>query len=200
MLAKRSNRVYSRPIEGEKGEYGEYMNIVDQLTHDRDAGYPINIKESVRRLWAWVLPVVAMQTIVTRIRDSGQTEDDDVRCMKEYLESMPHGLNADSAIGHLLSHTFRDARRLLAEGGFQTALLDLVNSRGHVAALRSLQNKARKESVLLIFDTLESYRMFQPYMIDGLQGVLEAVKAFFADPQMSDVSLNFSSPPRFMIA
>ena len=194
MLAKRSDKAYSRPIEGEKNEYGEYMNVVDQLTHDRDSGYPVNIKESVRRLWAWVLPVVAMQTIVTRVRDSGQTPDDDVRCMKEYLESLPHGLSADSNIGHLLSHTFRDARQLLPERGFQTALLDLVNSHGHVAALRSLHNKTRKSSVLLIFDTLESYRMFQPYMIEGLQGVLEAVKAFFADPQMSGVSIKFFIP------
>jgi hypothetical protein len=194
MLERENNWTYPRAIQGEYGEYGEYMAIVNQLTHDRDAGHPVNIKESIRRLWAWVLPVVAMQTIVTRVRDSGQIPDDDIRCMKEYLEQLPHGLNADSSIGHLLSHTFGHARRLLAEDGFQTALLDLVNSRGHVAALRSLQIKTRKESVLLILDTLESYRIFQPYMIEGLQGVLEAITAFLADPRMSGVSIKFFLP------
>jgi hypothetical protein len=197
MLARESDRAYSRPIEGEKGEYGEYMNIVNQLTQDRDAGHPVNIKESIRRLWAWALPVVAMQTIVTLVRDSGQSDDEEVRPMREYLGSLPHGLNADSSIGHLLSHTFRHAREHLAEGGFQTALLDLVNSRGHVEAVRSLQKKTgrdRRESVLLVFDTLESYRMFQPYMIEGLQGVLEAITAFLADPQMSGVSIKFFIP------
>jgi hypothetical protein len=194
MLAKEPGPAYPRTIQGEKGEYGEYMVIVSELAHDRDAGFSVNVKESVRRLWAWALPVVAMQTIVIETRNSGQTPDDDVRRMEQYVQSLPHGLNVNSSIGHLLSHTFKHARRFLREGGFQAALLDLVNSQEHVGALRSLENKTRRASVLLVFDTLESYRVFQPHMVEGLQGVLEAITVFLADPQMSGVSIKFFIP------
>ena len=59
MLALEAQWAYPRAIQGERGEYGEYMSIVGKLAKDRDSGLVINIKQWVRRLWAWVLPVVA---------------------------------------------------------------------------------------------------------------------------------------------
>ena len=194
MLGREAKWTYRRVIQGEYGEYGEYMNIVSELARYRDAGSPINVKEAVRRLWAWALPVVAMQTIVTGARGSGRTRDGDIRSLEDYLESLPHGINVDSSIGHLLAHTFGHARRLVETGDFHSALLDLVSSREHVAALRSLERITSSESVLMVFDTLESYRVFQPLMLEGFQGVLEAVVAFLADPQVSGVSIKFFLP------
>ena len=139
-----------------------------------------------------------MQTIIRKVRESRQLEDEDIHCMDKYIRSLPKGLHVDSTVGHLLNHTFENAQRHLEEGGFQSALLDLVNSPEHIAALRSLQNKTRKKSVLLVFDTLESFRVFQPYMVEGLQGILEAINAFLANPKMSGVYVKFFIPLRFM--
>lgn len=197
MLEREEKWAYPKAIQGEEGEYGEYMSIVGRIAKANESGHEINIKESIRRLWSWVLPVVAMQTIVQKELENlkeGQEPDEDVRLMHEYLLSLHPKTTLYSSVGHLLHHIFRDAEVLIPQGSFETALLDLVNSTKHNTAIQHLQNKTRKGSVLLVFDTLESFHMFQPFMIEGLQGILEAINAFLAKRTMTRISVKFFIP------
>ena len=192
MLERSPDWEYRRAIQGERGEYGEYMSVVSKLAQDRDMGRTVYIKQSVRRLWTWVLPVVAMQTILNSMEDSDQSLDNDSRCMKSYVDTLPYGLTVNSSIGHLLNHVFAATQKGPEADGCE--LLDLLNAPSYVAALKALTNKTRKAYLLLVLDTLESYRVFQPEMVEGLQGVLEAINAHLSNPQLTGVSIKFFIP------
>jgi len=81
MLESDTSCTYARAIQGERDEYGQYMNIVDSLVQRHFRGEPLNPKQAIRRLWAWVLPVVAMQTVVARDLDQGGSLDGDTDTM-----------------------------------------------------------------------------------------------------------------------
>ncbi len=196
MLECEGQNRYREAIQGELSEYGAYIDIVAEVAWMRDSGVDINIKQVVRRLWLWAIPVKAMQTIVSQTKKAGEPFDRDVDIMNSYLNSLPPPLHADSRIGDFLSHTFRAAYNLLKDSitAFNSFLINLTGSEEFHAARDALHNKTKSDQVLLVFDTLESYKIFQHYMIEGLQGVLEALVALNADKRLGGVSIKFFLP------
>lgn len=81
------------------------MNVVTSVGKERDTGAAIDVKHSIRRLWLWVLPLKAMQTILTRAEESGEHFDSNLEAMRTYFSSLPSPLYEDSSIGHLLTNT-----------------------------------------------------------------------------------------------
>jgi hypothetical protein len=114
--------VYAKAIQGELAEYGEYLNIVNRLTAERESGTPVAIKQCVRRLWTWVLPVAAMQSVLIHESNRSGADPNDLDAIKAYFTSLPSPLTAESSIGHLLSHTFQQAFRLRKDGGIDAFL------------------------------------------------------------------------------
>jgi hypothetical protein len=183
---------YARSIQGERGEYGEYMSIVQRLNEGNSQGATVNVKQAVRRLWTWVLPVVAMQTVLQRA-DPSEQESDALQAMRTYLASLP-GLHVDSSIGHLLSHTFNQGFQAAPRAPLESYLLDITNARLFAAAMKGLQQSTTRRPTLTVLDTLESYRIFQQHMIDGLRGVVEAIIGFLADERMHGIAVKFFVP------
>ena len=186
--------LYREAVEGENSEYGAYMDIVRDV---RNIGADIDLKQAVRRLWLWALPVKAMQTVLNHATIADTPADSDLRTLQEYCDSLPEPLHQSSRIGDLLTHVFRRSVNSLHEGGtsaFTAHLIDLTGTGPFQRAVAALSRIAKANSVLVVFDTLESYRVFEPHMIEGLQGVVEAVIAFEADRRMEDISLKFFLP------
>jgi hypothetical protein len=75
-----------------------------------------------------------------------------------------------------------------------THLLNLTNAPIFLEAVDALRRKTSKSPVLLVFDTLESYQVFQRSMVEGLQGVLEAVIGFLADERLHGLSIKLFLP------
>jgi len=197
MLEVSSSCEYKEAIQGEIEEYGAYMDIVRILSGKRDEGIDIDIRNAIRRLWLWVLPVKAMQTVLEETGKRGQSFDNDLKAMQAYFTSLPEPLHQNSRIGDLLSNIFNHALSILGNDGvamFNTYLVNLTGSQEFLVALAALSETTKSKQVLLVFDTLESYRVFQPYMVESLRGILEAIIAFLADRRMEGIFLKFFIP------
>jgi hypothetical protein len=193
ILERQPSWKYAEAVQGERQVYGAYMNAVRSLKVAQDKGVDVDIKEAVRRLWDWILPVKAMQTIVQKTQERSEPIDNEVREMHRYLSTLP-GLHVNSRIGDLLSVTFQHARKLLLTGEMYEYLLNLTGSKEFFSALKALESKSKSNRVLIVLDTLESYKVFAPYMIEGFQGVVDAIVAFVNDPAMKNVTIKFFMP------
>ena len=109
MLECESNHAYKEAIQGEIEEYGAYMDVVNQLYWKKRTMEGIDIKQAVRRLWLWVLPLKAMQTMLIQAKEQGEIFDDDLITISNYFKSLPPALDEDSRIGDLLSNIFAEA-------------------------------------------------------------------------------------------
>lgn len=193
-LAEQTLWRYREAIQGEVSQYGQYMAIVRQLSEVQIGYSYADVKSAVQRLWEWVLPVKAMQTVVVQAKKLGEPTDPDLDEMERYLEQLPHPLNSGSTIGQLLSNTFTSAMKELPTGTFDTFLVNLTGTREFLSAVEALGRKAKTGDVLIALDTLESYNIFAPYMVDGFKGVLEAINSFLTDRRMRGVLLKFFVP------
>jgi len=106
-LPEYTDHAYKRTIQGERDQYGAYLEIVRQLDEARRVSHEsLDIKQAVHRLWAWVLPVMAMQIVVTDVREKAGQVDDSILDMESYLDSLAgsasQGLYSRSALGEHL--------------------------------------------------------------------------------------------------
>ncbi|MFC1919806.1 P-loop ATPase, Sll1717 family [Chloroflexota bacterium] len=185
---------YREALEGERDRYREYMEIVERLCTVVEQHSYVNLKAAVQRLWEWALRVKAMQAVVIQSKQRGEPVDADLQEIERYLEELPDPLHIQSSMGHLLANTFDSAMENLNNGKFNTFLLNLSEARTFLSAAEALQRKTKRKKVLLVIDTLESYRIWAPFMIEGFRGILEAVNTFRTDPRMWGVSLKFFIP------
>ena len=196
MLEKVKNYKYTEAVQGEVVEYGSYMDVVREVCRKQQEGKDIDVKKSIRRLWMWVLPVKVMQTVLKQTIERGDSLDKDLETIKQYLNSLPEPLHEESSIGHLLTNIFHIANEKLDEGEeiYNTYLLNLSHDKGYRAALNALHRRTHQNPVLLILDTLESYRIFETPMIEGLKGILEAINALRGERKLEFISLKFFMP------
>lgn len=117
MLAKDKNYKYTEAVQGEVDQYGAYMDVVRRVCRRQSREIEIEVKQSIRRLWMWVLPVKAMQTILLQSIKNGDRLDADLERIWNYLNSLPEPLHEESSIGHLLTNIFDKADGLLDEEG-----------------------------------------------------------------------------------
>lgn len=167
MLELNSSNAYTEAVQGEIEEYGAYMDIVKKLGEKRESdNINVDIKHAVRRLWLWVLPVKAMQIVIKRSIEQEAPLDSNLEDIKEYLSSLPPPLHENSRIGDLLSNIFEFAFKLLEKkqiAEFDSYLVNLTGSQKFHSAIIALGRIIKSKPILIILDTLESYRVFQPY-------------------------------------
>lgn len=175
---------YKASVPGEWRTYGGYQQIVEQLAQSPE---PVHVKEVVKRLWAWVLRTKAMQVIVEPVAGTPGEMDSDAKTMFSYLTSLATihpQLHPRSPMGQLLSNVFSEGRH--AANGIDNYLLNLSSTPEYLSALDSLARKTRSKRLLLVFDSLESYRIFEPFMIEGIKGVVAAIVEFASDTAVSE--------------
>lgn len=199
MLQSDAPYEYKEAVPGEREQYSEYINIVDLIGKECSAGATINVKQAIQRLWLWVLPIKVMQTVLNQTKEAFDSE---LATMQAYFKSLPPPLHEGSTIGHLLSNTFKEALSILqqeGEGAFNRYLVNLTQTKEFKGAVQALHKKIMSKktkfrSVIVVLDTLESYRIFEPLMVEGLQGILEAIITFRTDKRMEGISLKFFIP------
>lgn len=201
MLSLGTTWKYTETVQGERNQYGAYLDVVGSLAVARDSGSRVDIKDSVSSLWRWLIPTKVMQTIVTRAAKAGEAPGADVQCMQGYLDSLPGDLDVESSPGTMLSQIFLRAVEKLEDGKqpqqlakFSNYLTKISDNRPFRAAVAALENYTRSSRVLVVFDTLESYKIFQAEMVEGLQGVTSSILSFLADRRMRNISLKFFIP------
>jgi len=189
---------YVEAVQGEDEQYGAYLNIVRQISEYRDQGINVDIKESVRLLWEWVLTVKVIQTVVLQAKERNKPLDNDLAEMSIYLEGLGESihptLHPESRIGDLLLFTFDNARKLVQTGQLTSYLQGLSASKSYRAALNALERKIKSSSVMIVLDTIESYKIFEPFMIEGFRGILEAINSLIAKPKLYHIYLKFFVP------
>jgi len=93
-----------------------------------------------------------------------------------------------------LENTFLKAFNELEGGRFEAYLINLTGTKEFLSAVKALEKITKRKRVLMVLDTLESYKIFAPSMIDGFRGVLEAIAAFCADSRMQGIAIKFFLP------
>jgi len=197
MLQSEAPYKYKDTIKGEKDQYGEYIEIVRLIGKEREKNKEIDIKAAIRRLWIWVIPLKAMQTLCKNYRKSKFSENDNIKNIRYYFDTLPKPLNIDSTIGHVLTQTFEEGLKVLKKEGEASFIKHLVNLNQTDAfrtAFRSLNEETMYTPLFLVFDTLESYQIFNPLMTPGLQGILEALVSLRTDERMEGISIKFFFP------
>lgn len=194
--AQRRSWGYRASIPGEWRTYGGYQQIVDEMA--RSSG-PAHVQEVVKRLWAWVVRTKAMQVVVELAKESKGKLDSETTTMLTYLASLSRvrpQLHSQSPIGQLLQVVFSEASH--APDGIESYLTNLSSKPEYLSALAALARKTRSERLLLVFDSLDSYRIFEQPMIEGIRGVVAAMVEFAADPLSRGIDVKLFLPTEIM--
>jgi hypothetical protein len=194
MLVEQSQRTYKEAVPGEEKEYGAYMRVVERLCDLRDAGNNVDIKGAIKLLWQWALPVKVMQTVLHQANEFGEPLDPNLEVMTKYIESLKPEIHARSPMGYVLTSTFQEAEKHLKEGNLYNYLLRLSSSVPFTEAIGALKAKTLKRNTLIVFDTLESYKIYSPAMVDGLSGVVESIISFLGSTDTQNISVKFFLP------
>lgn len=197
MLAKNGEQDYKDAIPGEDTTYGKYIRIVERMKQYNTMGKHIDISFSIRRLWLWVIQVKAMQIILDYAKKDKLSMTDDLQRIEAYFKTLPKPLNDQSQIGELLWRIFDKAIRILKksnEEDYDEYIEDLVSQHEFHLAINAMRNHMTGKKMLIILDTLESYKIFQEYMIEAFQGVLDAIIALWTDSRMDHIYLKLFLP------
>src|SRR3989304_713436 len=189
MLAIDPRWKYASSFKGERSEYGDFMDIVQRLASLRDGGLRIDIEKVIRRIWGWTLRGIAMMTIIHLASENDEKNGKDINTIKKYIGGLPNSIHRGSSIGHVLNIVFSRTVEMVQEGTFDNYISVLNNSEQHVDALNALERITKRNRLVLVLDTLESYRIFENSVIEGFKGVLDAIIAFCADEQVHGISL-----------
>ena len=184
-------------VQGETRHYGEYIRIVERIQAIRTEGIDADIAYSARRLWLWVLQVKTMQEIIAARKASGAELDANHRQMEAYFRTLPKPLHERSAMGELLGTIFRRAVRILQAKGldeYDDYLASLVGTAEFEAAADAMKEHMGDKTMLIVLDTLESYKIFQEYMLEAFRGILDALMALWQDSRMDHVYLKLFLP------
>lgn len=73
-------------------------------------------------------------------------------------------------------------------------MINLTQSEEFKAGMSALHRKTRSRQILIAYDTLESYKIFEPFMLQGLKGIIEAIQIFLTDDRAEGISLKFFIP------
>lgn len=95
MLQLRAPYELKEAVQGEREQYGEYLNIVSLIAVERDRNRSVDVKQSVRRLWLWVLRLKAMQTLLLSAEKNGEPFDKDLECIRRYFTYLPAPLHKE---------------------------------------------------------------------------------------------------------
>lgn len=170
-----------RVIAGETAEYGSYLETVRSIAARRDAGLSIDIQKFCELTWTVALPIVISQALC----DTGsgldavrRTEIDELRKWldEQCVLDEPFGVILDSLSREALQQV--DLNSLDGTQASQYLLQKLQDAR-HRNALASIEKLTRnRKTLLLVLDSLESYRIHDSAIRDALRGIVAATRSF----------------------
>ena len=196
MLEMKEPYKYKCSIPGESQNYGQYLRIVKQLSNRWDINENIDLRHTIRCLWQWVLPVLAMQVVLCKSKNLPKIFNE-VKIIKAYFNTLPAPLYEKSTIGHLLGNIFQEANNILNKEGvvaFDTYLLNLTGTREFNSAIEATHNIVKDNKIFLVIDTIESYKIFDPFMTESFQGILDAITSLCGDSKVRFITLKLFIP------
>lgn len=182
-------------VQGERSQYGAYLDIVDALVERENAGQRVDVKRAVQLLWHYALRVLILQVVAEHATSLGIANDDRAVRIRQWLESTGHW---HESLGSLLSRTFSRALQRLAAGGpvmeFYASLHDQSSVPAFRDLLRGLPDLLRQNRLLVVIDTLESYKVHDESMRLGLRGIVTAIIGALSDLDLRNIGLRFLLP------
>lgn len=202
MAEKRTDWDYCRVIEGEAQQYGAYMDLVDQLIGQQRTGLAIDVKRFVQLLWRYVLQLVIMQTVYEYAsKDDRPRDENAIRTIRSFLDRH-HRLT--TTIGLLLHDTFQEAMANVPAGpGPATAeafgtIQRSLNATDFQAAVNAVPIALGNSRVLIVFDTIESYKIHNEAMKQGLRGVVGALIGLLSEQNFKAIGVRFFLPAEIL--
>ena len=195
MSEEAKNWDYCEVLEGEAAQYGAYLDLVDELVARQTAGLQVDIKRSCELLWRHVLRVAILQAIAAKVTPPPD-EQDSMNAIVMFLRANHYW---QRSIGELLHQIFQEAIAVLAPNAtgamdFYAALLRRGTSPGFTEAAAAVPRVLRNKSLLLVIDTMESYRIHSQSMRQGLRGIIVAILGLLSDRNFDRAGLRFFLP------
>lgn len=176
-------------IPGEVYTYGNYIALVENLE-----GSNIDIKMFIRLLWRYVLRIVIMQGVVDYVYKNMVHKKEVIKIIEKYLED--RGFSTGN-IGLILLKVFDDLKVEDYKMTPITLYKDLQYRCETVEfkqALSLIQNIMGDKKILIVLDTLESYRIYSDSMNQGLRGIIEEILNILRDRDLSNIGIRFFMP------
>jgi len=191
MLGRKGNTRYDHclTIKGEAETYGTYIPLIDALE-----GGKVEVKRFVTLLWSYALRILVMRTIVDYAAKGTIQSSKDISEIHTYLVSV--GYNS-SNIASILIKGYRDA---VGAGSLQepisiyNALVTMTDNPMFKSAVLAIPRALRSESLMIVFDTLESYKVYSHSMKQGLVGIIDSILGVVKDPSLSQIGVRFFIP------
>lgn len=180
-------------IEGERQQYGAYIDLTYSL---RKRVPDADVKRFSEILWRYALRLLIAKTMVENASKLELSDEDALTGVKELLEAKGY-LNVE--LGTILHQVFDEAMRAIAPGDSDlVAAMSQLQSNSNIPALRTFLDKLPQllpsKRILIILDTLESYRTHELEIRDAFKGILSAVNGAMAEDRLHQVGLRLFIP------
>lgn len=168
-------------IPGETTEYGSYLETIRSVASRRDAGLAIDIQKFCELTWTVALPFVVAQVFC---ESSDKLRPDDWALVSKLREWLDDECVLDESFGLILDGLTREALSRIPANSFDGTpatqfLLQRLRNTRHLAGLKAIAQLTRgRKSLLLVLDSLESYRIHDAAIREALRGVVTAARAF----------------------
>lgn len=180
---------------GESSQYGAYIDVVQSLVSMGDRGVEIDVKRFVAALWPYVLPVVVLQVVLKYCEKMGRGTNEAANSIRRFLAAKGF---RNQSIGTILLTLAASATTRLDAGAdaleILGALLRLAEEPTYLLCKRDIAQLIHRERVLIILDSLESYKIHNYAMKQGLQGIVKAIKEVTADPDLQQIGIRLFTP------
>jgi hypothetical protein len=195
MSKQAPNWGYCDVLEGEASQYGAYIQLVEELVARQYLGLQVDVKRCSELLWRYVLRVAILQSIAANVTPPG----DDPSALDDIELFLRVNNHWQKKVGEILHDVFQDAIAVLppdARGALDlyTALFRRCSAPGFPEATAAIPRLLKNKSLLLVIDTLESYKIQSEAMKQGLRGIIAAILGLSSDREFAGTGLRFFVP------
>jgi len=176
-------------IQGERSQYGAYMDLVDDLVSRERAGLRVDVKRFVHVLWRYCLQILILQ----KAAEFATARSLAASAIQEFLWKHRY---QDADMGPLLHRLFQEA---MLQSGLGPAaifgyLQERLNDNGFKSAINAISETLGTSRILIVLDTIESYRIHEQSMVEGLRGVVGAIIGLLSEDKLRSVGIRFFIP------
>jgi len=186
---------HRKVIEGEESQYGAYMDQIDGLNARRLEGLKVDIKRFIKLLWVYTLQIVMLQETINYLDKIGKNQ--------KYSNAIKTYLNKEKLlnikIGNILRNVFREAvNKLKDDYSNPEELYGYIHDISSNLEFTNLIDQAPgilgSNKILIVLDTLESYKVHSFEMLEGLKGVIQAVISLFGIRKYNNYGIRLFIP------
>lgn len=185
-------------VQGEMEQYGAYLDLVRSLSARQQHGLSIDIKHFSELLWTYCIQVIVLQQL-HRSLSSGVDDEHVFSLLSRTEEFLSKICALDRDIGLLLCDVHGEAIGKVPENSTDglpatIALRERLADNDFRQCLSDIPYLVGKRSMLVIFDTLESYDIHTRPMREALRGVIGAVASVTARPYFNAIGIRYFLP------